>query len=97
MSATFASKADLTAKKTTFTRLSENAYAYTAEGDPNYLSVRMNGSYFRNLRDYGEVGFTRLFPLAPQSWLEASVRGHRVERHYDYSFRILAVAKLRID
>ncbi len=35
MSATFASKADLTAKKTTFTRLSENAYAYTAEGDPN--------------------------------------------------------------
>ena len=35
MSATFASKADLAAKKTTFTQLSENAYAYTAEGDPN--------------------------------------------------------------
>ncbi|NLD53400.1 MAG: MBL fold metallo-hydrolase [Burkholderiaceae bacterium] len=35
MSATFASKADLTAKKTTFTQLSRNAYAYTAEGDPN--------------------------------------------------------------
>ena len=68
-----------------------------AEGDANFLSVRMDGTYFRNLRDYGEVGFTRVFPLAPQSWLEASVRGHRVERHYDYSFRILAVAKLRID
>ena len=68
-----------------------------AEGDANYLSVRMNGTAFRNLRDYGEVGFTRLFPLAPESWLEASVRGHRVEQHYDYSFRILAVAKLRID
>jgi glyoxylase-like metal-dependent hydrolase (beta-lactamase superfamily II) len=35
MSATFASKADMAAKKITFTRLSENAYAYTAEGDPN--------------------------------------------------------------
>ena len=68
-----------------------------AEGDANYLSQRMDGTYFRNLRDYGEVGFTRLFPLAPESWLEASVRGHRVEHHYDYSFRVLAVAKLRID
>ena len=68
-----------------------------AEGDANYLSVRMDGSYYRNLRDYGEVGFTRVFPLAAESWLEASVRGHRVEHHYDYSFRILAVAKLRLD
>jgi hypothetical protein len=68
-----------------------------AEGDANYLSVRMDGTYYRNLRDYGEAGFTRVFPLAPDSWLEASVRGHRVEHHYDYSFRILAVARLRID
>ncbi|HJU44904.1 MAG TPA: hypothetical protein VJ691_18905 [Vicinamibacterales bacterium] len=67
------------------------------EGDANYLSVRMDGTYYRNLRDYGEVGFTRAFSLAPESWLEASLRGHRVEHHYDYSFRILAVAKLRID
>ena len=35
MSKQFASKADLAAKEITFTRLSENAYAYTAEGDPN--------------------------------------------------------------
>ena len=35
MSTAFASKSDLTAKKISFTRLSENAYAYTAEGDPN--------------------------------------------------------------
>ena len=35
MSATFASKADMAAKKISFTRLSPNAYAYTAEGDPN--------------------------------------------------------------
>ena len=32
---TFASQADLADKKISFTRLSEHAYAYTAEGDPN--------------------------------------------------------------
>lgn len=31
----FASQADLVEKKVTFTQLSEHAYAYTAEGDPN--------------------------------------------------------------
>jgi len=35
MSKQFASKADLSAKVVSFTRLSDNAYAYTAEGDPN--------------------------------------------------------------
>ena len=35
MSKAFASQADLADKKVTFTRLSANAYAYTAEGDPN--------------------------------------------------------------
>jgi len=35
MAKAFASQADLAEKKITFTRLSENAYAYTAEGDPN--------------------------------------------------------------
>jgi hypothetical protein len=69
----------------------------SAEGDGNYQSLRMDGRPYRNLRDYGEVGFTRLFPLAKDSWLEASVRGHRVEHDYDYSFRIFAVAKLRVN
>ena len=35
MTRTFASQADLEEKKVSFTRLSDNAYAYTAEGDPN--------------------------------------------------------------
>jgi glyoxylase-like metal-dependent hydrolase (beta-lactamase superfamily II) len=35
MSKQFASKGDLTQKKTAFTKLSDNAYAFTAEGDPN--------------------------------------------------------------
>jgi glyoxylase-like metal-dependent hydrolase (beta-lactamase superfamily II) len=35
MAKAFASQADLEVKKVTFTQLSESAYAYTAEGDPN--------------------------------------------------------------
>ncbi|WP_250526630.1 MBL fold metallo-hydrolase [Caballeronia sp. GAWG2-1] len=35
MAKAFASQADLEEKKITFTQLSENAWAYTAEGDPN--------------------------------------------------------------
>ena len=35
MSKAFASQADLAEKKVSFTKLSDNAYAYTAEGDPN--------------------------------------------------------------
>ena len=35
MAKAFASQADLKQKEITWTQLSENAYAYTAEGDPN--------------------------------------------------------------
>lgn len=35
MNKAFASQADLEEKPVSFTRLSDNAYAYTAEGDPN--------------------------------------------------------------
>lgn len=35
MNKAFASKGDLTPKTISFTRLADNAYAYTAEGDPN--------------------------------------------------------------
>ena len=35
MTKAFASQADLDVKKVSFTKLSDNAYAYTAEGDPN--------------------------------------------------------------
>ena len=35
MARAFASQADLEEKKVTFTQLSDHAYAYTAEGDPN--------------------------------------------------------------
>ncbi len=35
MTKAFASQADKEEKQVTFSKLSENAYAYTAEGDPN--------------------------------------------------------------
>src|SRR5437763_2621397 len=35
MSKAFASQADLADKQVSFTKLSDNAYAYTEEGDPN--------------------------------------------------------------
>ena len=66
-----------------------------AEGDRLYHSVRRDGTSYRGLRDYAEAGVTRTFDLAPGSWLEASARWHRVERDYEYSFRILAVGRLR--
>lgn len=69
----------------------------TREGDPNYQSIRLDGRRYRSLRDYAEAGVTRSFSLAKDSWLEASIRGHRVENHYEYSFRILSIAKLRLD
>ncbi len=67
------------------------------EGDPNYQSRRRDLTSYRGLRDYAEAGLTRTFPLAPRSWLEASARWHRVENDYESSFRILAVAGVRID
>jgi hypothetical protein len=66
------------------------------EGDPNYQSIRRDGTSYRSLRDYAELGLTRTFALAPRSWLEASARWHRVENDYEYSFRIYAVANLRV-
>jgi hypothetical protein len=69
----------------------------TREGDANYQSIRLDGRPYRSLRDYAEIGLARSFALAKDSWLEASIRGHRVENHYEYSFRILSVAKLRVD
>jgi len=64
------------------------------EGDPNYLSVRRDGSRYRGVRDYAEAGLTRSFRPATGIVLEASGRVHRVEKHYEYSYRLLCVAGL---
>ena len=64
------------------------------EGDPNYLSVRRDGTRYRGTRDYAEAGVTRTFRPAPGVLVEASGRLHRIERNYEYSFRIVARASI---
>jgi hypothetical protein len=66
------------------------------EGDGLYQSLRRDGSRYHALRDYGEAGLSRTFRLADDSLLEASLRVHRAERAFDYSFRILAVTRVRV-
>ena len=65
------------------------------EGDPNYLSIRRDGTRYRGIRDYAEAGITKSFDVARASRLEASFRLHRVERHYEYSYRVLGVVRVR--
>jgi hypothetical protein len=64
------------------------------EGDPNYLSIRRDGTRYRGVRDYAEAGLTRIFQPAASVTIHASGRVHRTERHYEYSYRILAVASV---
>jgi hypothetical protein len=64
------------------------------EGDPNYGGRRLDGRRFRETRDYAEVGLTRSIDPRPDLQLEGSVRLHRVDAHYEYSFRILAFVAL---
>lgn len=60
------------------------------EGDLNYGSRLQDGSVFRATRRYGELGLSKAFYEAEGVMLAGSLRLHRVERSYDYSFRILA-------
>lgn len=65
------------------------------EGDANYLSLRQDGALARGIRDYGEVGLTRHFRPAPGVHLMASVRLHRTESHYEYSYRVVGRVRVR--
>ena len=60
------------------------------EGDRNYGSRFPDGSVFRPTRHYGEVGLARIFYEAEGVSLEGSARAHRIEKDYNYSFRVLA-------
>lgn len=64
------------------------------EGDPNYMAIRRDGTRYRGVRDYSEAGLTRTFRPADRVTIHASGRVHRTERHYEYSYRILAVTSL---
>jgi hypothetical protein len=67
----------------------------TEEGDANYLSRRRDGTIYRGTRDYAEAGVTRMFNPAPDLTIAVAARMHRVERHYEYSYRISAAAALQ--
>jgi hypothetical protein len=62
-----------------------------AEGDLNYLSIERDAKRYRGTRDYSEAGLSRRFRLAPAAILDVSGRLHRIESHYEYSFRIKSV------
>ncbi len=59
------------------------------------MSIRRDGTRYRGIRDYAEAGITKSFDVARASRLEASFRVHRVERHYEYSYRVLGVVRVR--
>jgi len=69
--------------------------ALKEEGDANYLSRRADGSLFRKVRDYGELGLTRHFRPAPGVHMFAAFRIHRTESRYEYSYRIVGRVRLR--
>jgi hypothetical protein len=64
------------------------------EGDTNYQSLLLDGSRYHGTRDYAEVGLSRHFQLAPTAELEVSGRFHRIERHYEYSYRVTSTLTL---
>lgn len=66
------------------------------EGDPNYQSIRRDGTRYRGIRDYAEGGITRVFHPADAVALGVSARLHRVENHYEYSYRVAAAAGLKV-
>jgi hypothetical protein len=66
------------------------------EGDLNYLSLRRDGTRYRGTRDYAETGLSRTFRPASGVLLEASARLHRIEKHYEYSFRIVGTASFGV-
>jgi hypothetical protein len=68
--------------------------ARKTEGDANYLSLQQDGRVHR-VRDYAELGITRHFRPAEGVHMFAAFRVHRVESHYEYSYRIVARVRVR--
>jgi hypothetical protein len=64
------------------------------EGDPYYWSIRRDGTRWRGVRDYAETGLTKTFDLAPGALIEVSFRYHRIEDYYEYSYRVLGIARM---
>ena len=63
------------------------------EGDALYQSQFRDGVRYEGVRDYLELGLARRFAISDQSFLEAAVRFHRTEDNYEFSVRVIAVAR----
>ena len=66
------------------------------DGDPNYLSKFSDGTRYRGTRHYSEIGLAKRFQPASAVDFEASVRLHRAEEHFAYSFRLLTIVHLTL-
>ena len=66
------------------------------EGDENYGSLKVDDTRFLSTRHYGEIGLTKIFHPAAGVDVEGSARLHRVEKDYNYSYRILAHVELDV-
>ena len=64
------------------------------EGDPNYLSVTRSLARYRGTRDYAEAGLSRRFTFGQTARLDVSGRLHRVEHHYEYSYRVTSTVAI---
>lgn len=64
------------------------------EGDTNYQSIMLDGTRYHGTRDYAEVGLSRHFQLAPGAGLDVSGRFHRIERYYEYSYRVTSTVAI---
>ena len=64
------------------------------EGDPNYQSLRRDGTRYGGTRDYAEIGVAKRVRLAPAAIIEVSGRFHRIERYYEYSYRVVSIASV---
>jgi hypothetical protein len=65
-------------------------------GDSNYLSKFESGVRYRGTRQYTEIGLSRLMKPAPSVDFEGSFRLHWVQGRYSYSYRVLAIAHLKV-
>jgi hypothetical protein len=64
------------------------------EGDTNYQSLLLDGGRYHGTRDYAEAGLSRHFQLAPGAGLDVSGRFHRIERYYEYSYRVTSTVTI---
>ena len=60
------------------------------ESDGNYGSRWDGGTRFRRARRYGEVGLTKVLYESDGVEFEGSARVPRIEKDYEYSYRVLA-------